>query len=42
LVFGGAPNAFRHPQNIFVSVESSMWHSSPITVSYSVAMSGQD
>ena len=30
-VFGGAPNSLRQPQNIFVAVESSTWHSSPIT-----------
>ena len=35
-VFGGDPNALRHPQNIFVAVESSTWHSRPITVSYAV------
>src|SRR5688500_13221246 len=33
-VFGGAPNSLRQPQNILVSVESSTWHSRPITVSY--------
>src|SRR2546423_10048522 len=36
-VLGAAPNSLRHPQNIFVAVESSTWHSSPITVSNSVA-----
>jgi hypothetical protein len=40
-VFGGAPNALRQPQNIFESVESSMWHSSPITVSNVSAMTRQ-
>jgi hypothetical protein len=35
LVFGHAPNSFLHPQNIFVSVESSTWHSRPMTLSYS-------
>src|SRR5437588_6555515 len=35
LVFGGEPNSLRHPQNIFVAVESSTWHSSPMTVSNS-------
>ena len=34
-VLGSAPNASRHPQNIFVSVSSSTWHSSPITASHS-------
>ena len=34
LVFGGAPNSLRQPQNIFVRVASSTWHSSPMTVSY--------
>ena len=38
-VLGGAPNSFGHPQNIFVAVESSTWHSSPITVSNSSATS---
>ena len=33
LVLGSAPNSFRHPQNILVRVESSTWHSRPITVS---------
>ena len=32
-VFGGAPNSFTQPQNIFVAVESSTWHSRPMTVS---------
>src|SRR5207244_6738490 len=36
LVLGGAPNTFSHPQNIFVAVASSTWHSSPITVSNSL------
>jgi hypothetical protein len=31
----------RHPQNIFVRVESSTWHSSPITVSNVSAMTSQ-
>jgi hypothetical protein len=35
-VFGGAPNSFRHEQNIFVFVSSSTWHSSPITASHPV------
>jgi len=39
-VFGGAPNAFRHEQNIFVFVLSSTWHSSPITASHSVIVRG--
>jgi hypothetical protein len=30
---GGAPKTFAHEQNIFVAVESSTWHSSPITAS---------
>ena len=38
--FGGAPNSLRQPQNIFVVVESSTWHSRPITLSKSV-MSGK-
>src|SRR5438874_7132711 len=38
LVFGGEPNSLRHPQNIFVAVESSTWHSSPMTVSNSSVM----
>src|SRR5262245_10060119 len=33
-VLGGAPNSFLQPQNIFVRVASSTWHSSPMTVSY--------
>jgi hypothetical protein len=37
-VFGAAPNTFAHPQNIFVRVDSSTWHSSPMTVSKSVGM----
>jgi hypothetical protein len=40
LVFGGTPNSLRQPQNIFVSVESSTWHSRPITDSYA-AMSAK-
>src|SRR5437763_2026936 len=32
-VFGGDPNSLRHPQNIFVALASSTWHSNPITVS---------
>src|SRR5438045_1364939 len=32
-VLGGAPNALGHPQNILVAVESSTWHSRPMTVS---------
>ena len=32
-VFGSAPNAFVHAQNIFVRVFSSTWHSSPMTAS---------
>ena len=35
LVFGGAPNSFGEPQNIFVAVASSTWHSRPMTVSNS-------
>jgi hypothetical protein len=38
--FGG-PDALRHLQNIFVSGESSTWHSSLITVSYAFAMTRQ-
>src|SRR5437588_8953073 len=37
-VLGGEPNSLRHPQNIFVAVESSTWHSSPMTVSNSSVM----
>src|SRR5712691_3842370 len=36
--FGGAPNSFLHPQNIFVTVASSTWHSNPTTVSKSCAL----
>src|SRR5436190_23979578 len=39
-VFGGAPNSFGHPQNILVAVESSTWHSRPMTVSRSVMAYG--
>ena len=35
-VLGGAPNSARQPQNIFVWVSSSTWHSSPMTASTSV------
>src|SRR5262245_1080928 len=35
-VLGGAPNAFGQPQNILVAVDSSTWHSRPMTASYSV------
>jgi hypothetical protein len=35
-VFGSAPKTFAQGQNIFVAVESSTWHSSPITVSYAI------
>src|SRR5438094_504698 len=37
-VFGGAPNSFTQPQNIFVAVESSTWHSRPMIVSKSSPM----
>jgi len=37
---GSSPNAFRQPQNIFVRVESSTWHSSPMTVSSSAMTRG--
>src|SRR5438034_11393218 len=33
-VFGSSPKVLRQPQNIFVAVLSSTWHSSPITVSH--------
>ena len=33
LVLGSSPNSLRQPQNIFVRVESSTWHSNPMTVS---------
>src|SRR3954464_13018058 len=35
LVFGSAPNTLAQPQNIFVAVESSTWHSRPMTASHS-------
>src|SRR5690348_14509265 len=34
-VFGSPPKAFRHPQNILLSVKSSACTSIPITASYS-------
>ena len=33
-VFGALPNSVLHPQKIFVFVASSIWTSSPMTVSY--------
>lgn len=33
LVFGSEPNEFAQPQNIFVAVFSSVWTSSPTTIS---------
>src|SRR5713101_2894424 len=38
LVFGSAPKLLRHPQNSFVWVLSSVWTSSPITVSHEVVV----
>src|SRR5438105_14045050 len=38
-VLWGAPNSVGHPQNIFVAVESSTWHSRPMIVSNSSGMS---
>jgi hypothetical protein len=35
---GGDPNSLRHPQNIFVRVDSSTWHSNPMTDSKISAM----
>src|SRR5438477_7896407 len=40
LVFGSAPNSFRQAQNILVAVESSTWHSRPMTVSRSAVVRG--
>src|SRR6188472_1223797 len=37
-VLGGAPNTLAHEQNILVAVESSTWHSRPITASYAIAL----
>ena len=39
-VLGSSPNPLRQPQNIFVRVESSTWHSSPMTVSSSAMTRG--
>ena len=32
-VLGSPPNSLRQPQNIFVSVFNSTWHSMPMTAS---------
>src|SRR5687768_8438505 len=37
-VLGAAPNAVEAPENIFDSVESWVWTSSPITVSHCIAI----
>ena len=40
LVLGSSPNPLRQPQNILVRVESSTWHSNPMTVSSSAMTRG--
>ena len=39
-MLGSSPKPLRQPQNIFVRVESSTWHSNPMTVSSSAMTRG--